>query len=95
MNKKQFIEAFHQELKKKKRIKPNVNITYSNKIVDTFLNSIQQSLQIGDRVNLRKFGSFEIRNYNFPKQKLKKIPFFKVSPLLRKKIAENKNDSLD
>jgi len=63
-------------------------------VVDTFFNSIEESLIKGDRVEIRGFGSFAVKNYKSytgrnPKtgQQInvspKKLPFFKVGKELK------------
>jgi len=63
-------------------------------VVDTFFNSIEEALIKGDRVEIRGFGSFAVKNYKSytgrnPKtgQQInvspKKLPFFKVGKELK------------
>ena len=67
----------------------------AEKIVDTFFDAIKETLSKGERVEIRGFGSFAVKNYkpytgrnpktgaqiNVPS---KKLPFFKVGKELKK-----------
>ena len=96
MNKKQFIKKFYQNLRKNKSITNLQKQEYARKITDIFFNFITNSLQVGDKVELRKFGVFQVKEYNFSRKdkKKEKFPIFKMSSIIRKKL-ESKNDSLD
>ena len=66
-------------------------------IVDTILKSMTESLKKGERIELRGFGTFEVRNYKpyqgrNPKTgavvqvNAKRLPFFKVGKELRERV---------
>ncbi len=69
----------------------------SEKIVNTFFDSIKETLAKGERVEIRDFGSFTVKNYkpyvgrnpktgvqiNVPS---KKLPFFKVGKELKEMV---------
>jgi len=66
-------------------------------IVDTIFDGMKESLVRGERIEIRGFGSFEVRNYrgyagrNPKKGDLvdvppKKLPFFKVGKTLKQRI---------
>jgi integration host factor subunit beta len=67
---------------------------YAEKIVDTFFESIQDTLVKGERVEIRGFGSFTVNHYkpylgrnpktgNQIQVPAKKLPFFKVGKELK------------
>ncbi len=73
----------------------------AEKIVNTFFGSLAETLSDGNRVEIRGFGTFTVRNYNTyvgrnPKTGAKitvspkKLPFFKVGKNLKEK-ADNKS----
>ncbi len=69
----------------------------AEKIVDTFFDAIKETLSKGERVEIRGFGSFTVKNYkpyigrnpktgvqiNVPS---KKLPFFKVGKELKEMV---------
>ncbi len=69
----------------------------AEKVVDTFFDAIKETLSKGDRVEIRGFGSFTLKNYkpyigrnpktgvqiNVPS---KKLPFFKVGKKLKEMV---------
>jgi integration host factor subunit beta len=66
-------------------------------VVETFFKSIEDALAMGDRVEIRGFGSFAVKKYKTytgrnPKtgQKItvspKKLPFFKVGKELKESV---------
>ena len=66
-------------------------------VVDTIFDEMKQSLIRGERIEIRGFGSFAVRNYrgyrgrNPKKGDLvdvppKKLPFFKVGKILKQRI---------
>ena len=72
----------------------------TEQIVDAIFGSIEQALKRGERVEIRGFGSFEIRHYDGyvgrnPRTgttavvKPKKLPFFKVGRELRERVNPN------
>jgi integration host factor subunit beta len=69
----------------------------TEQLLDAILGSIEQALKTGDRVEIRGFGSFEVRHYEGyvgrnPRTgttalvKPKKLPFFKVGRELRERV---------
>lgn len=69
----------------------------AEKVVDTFFGSITETLVQGERVEIRGFGSFMVKNYTSyigrnPKTgkqinvSSKKLPFFKVGKELKEKV---------
>jgi len=80
-------------------IKDKANLSRKNaeKVVDTFFDAIKETLSTGERVEIRGFGSFAVKNYkpyigrnpktgvqiNVPS---KKLPFFKVGKELKEKV---------
>ena len=66
-------------------------------VVDTVFDSMRESLENGERIEIRGFGSFEVRQYGAyrgrnPKTGKtvdvppKKLPFFKVGKELKEKV---------
>ncbi len=69
----------------------------AEKVIDTFFGSITETLVQGERVEIRGFGSFMVKNYTSyigrnPKTgkqievSSKKLPFFKVGKELKEKV---------
>ena len=69
----------------------------AEKIVDTFFRTISETLADGERVEIRGFGSFTVKNYKpyvgrNPKTGVqievpsKKLPFFKVGKELKEMV---------
>jgi integration host factor subunit beta len=69
----------------------------SEKFVDTFFEAISETLSQNERVEIRGFGSFTVKNYKpyigrNPKTGMKisvsskKLPFFKVGKELKEKV---------
>jgi len=69
----------------------------AGKVVDTFFDALKTTLAKGDRVEIRGFGSFSVKNYKpyvgrNPKTgeqinvTSKKLPFFKVGKELKEKV---------
>lgn len=90
MNKSELIEAI--------AARKNLSIVQADKIVNTIFDSMADALVAGDRIEIRGFGSFEIRDYQRytgrnPKTgeevavKPKKSPFFKVGKDLKERVA--------
>lgn len=88
MNKKDFIKKFQQVLSEDKTITKSQKKEYSQKTTDIFFDTITHSLQIGDKIDLRKFGTFQIKKYKFS-HKEEKFPTFKMSQMIRKKLKSN------
>ena len=89
MNKNDLINAFAE--------KEGMSQTTSKAIVDMFFDDMANTLIKGDRVEIRCFGSFKVKDYpgytgRNPKTgkktqvKPKKLPFFKVGTELRKRV---------
>ncbi len=81
--------------------KSGLNSKLAARVVDTFFGSIKEALKNGDRVEIRGFGSFEIREYGSyvginPKTRKKiqvppkKLPFFKAGKELRERVDKGK-----
>ena len=79
----------------------NLSVRVVTQIIDTILKSMTDALVRGEGVEIRRFGSFTIREYESyvgrnPKSgevvsvKPKKLPFFKVSKNLKKAVNENR-----
>jgi integration host factor subunit beta len=71
-------------------------------IVDCVFDSMEQALRRGDRIEIRGFGSFEIREYKSydgrnPRTgetvhvRPKRLPFFKVGKELKERINDSRN----
>ncbi len=69
----------------------------AEKIVDTFFDTVKETLSKGERVEIRGFGSFTVKNYKpyigrNPKTGVqinvppKKLPFFKVGKELKEMV---------
>lgn len=89
MNKSDLIKALHGKL--------DLPIRKVEEIVETFFQEMSRTLINGDRIEIRGFGSFEVRDYSGytgrnPKTgepipvSDKKLPFFKVGKELREGI---------
>lgn len=72
----------------------SISLEEANTIVNTFFDSIKESLKDGNRVEIRGFGSFKIKNYegytgrnpstgDVVQVKPKRLPFFRVGKDLR------------
>ena len=89
MNKSELIEAIAQEM--------GMPIRQASAILNTILETMMESLERGDSIEIRGFGSFVIKTYQpytgrNPKtgQKIKvspkKLPFFKVGKELKERV---------
>ncbi|MCM1567061.1 MAG: integration host factor subunit beta [Dehalobacter sp.] len=89
MNKSELIEAL--------AVKKNISQKKSEETINILLISITNALEAGERVEVRGFGSFVVRDYNpyvgrNPRTgeaitvKSKKLPFFKVGKELKEKV---------
>ena len=89
MNKSQLIEAFAKE--------ENLALKKAEEIVNTVFGKMEQALIEGERVEIRGFGSFKIKQYEGyqgrnPKTgqiidvSAKKLPFFKVGKELKERV---------
>jgi integration host factor subunit beta len=101
VNKSDLIEVLSEKIKNLSRKEIEV-------IVDTIFDKMTQALAAGDRIEVRGFGSFEVR-VREPRQGrnpktgasvyvgTRKVPFFKVGKELRQRvnaIAETKHASV-
>ena len=89
MNKSDLIEALSKET--------GLPVRKAEEVVNTVFNSMVDSLAKGDRVEIRGFGSFKIKNYDGytgrnPKTgelievKPKRLPFFKCGKDLKERV---------
>jgi integration host factor subunit beta len=73
-------------------------------LVDTIFECLEQALRRGERIEIRGFGSFEIRSYKAyqgrnPKTGVqvpvreKRLPFFKVGKELKERVNPNESSS--
>jgi integration host factor subunit beta len=88
------------DLVEKLAIEKNINKSVAEKIILEIFKSMTETLISGGRVEIRGFGSFEVRNYEGyiarnPKTgvklevKPKKLPFFKTGKDLKERILES------
>ena len=84
--------------------KANITRTKADVIVNVIFNAMAEALKNNDRVEIRDFGSFEVRNYDAYKGRnpktgdvidvpQKRLAFFKVGKNLKIKVAALKNKS--
>ena len=77
--------------------KANLSRKDAEKVVDTFFDAVKETLSKGERVEIRGFGSFTVKNYKSytgrnPKTGVqinvssKKLPFFKVGKELKEMV---------
>jgi len=89
MTKGELIEVISQ--------RPDFNLKKAETVVNTIFDSMSDALTQGDRVEIRGFGSFEVRDYGSytgrnPKTgaevrvAAKKAPFFKTGKELRERV---------
>jgi len=89
MNKSQLIEALARE--------ENLAFKKAEEIVNTVFEDMEKALIGGERVEIRGFGSFKIKNYEGYKGRNpktgeiievpeKKLPFFKVGKELKERV---------
>ena len=89
MNKSQLIEMISN--------KANVTKKRTEDLVDLIFDSMIQAMQRGDRIEIRGFGSFMVKDYGSYtgrnprtgesiKVQPKKLPFFKVGKELKEKV---------
>lgn len=93
MNKSELIEAIAQEAK--------LSLKDASSIVATILDTMTDTLAVGENIEIRGFGSFVIKEYesyqgrnpktgeviNVPP---KRLPFFKVGKELKERVNERK-----
>ena len=95
MNRSDLINALKEEA--------NLSRKDSEKIVDTFFQTITDTLASGERVEIRGFGSFTVKKYKpytgrNPKTGVqirvpsKKLPFFKVGKELKEMVDLEEDD---
>ncbi len=89
MNKSELIEAIAQEM--------NMPIRQASAILSTILETMMESLERGESIEIRGFGSFVVKTYQpytgrNPKTgqqikvRPKKLPFFKVGKELKERV---------
>ncbi len=89
MNKSELIKTLAED--------KNLHVDDSTKIVSSFIDAVKEALLRGDRVEIRGFGSFKIKNYEgytgrnpksgeVVKVKPKKLPFFRPGKELKEYI---------
>jgi len=89
MNKSELIEALAE--------RKNLSFKKAEDIINTIFESMSNALHVGERIEIRGFGSFVIKHYKpyvgrNPKTgeaitvKPKKLPFFKVGKELKEKV---------
>ena len=89
MNKSQLIEALAKS--------ENLTIKKAEMVINTIFGSVEEALVSGDRVEIRGFGSFKVKDYDGyqgrnPKTgeiirvNQKKLPFFKVGKELKERV---------
>ena len=85
------------DLIKKVSEKENIPLKAATTIVDTLFDSMMESLEKGERIKIRGFGSFAVRHYNGYKGRNpktgqivevppKRLPFFKVGKELKEMV---------
>jgi len=90
MNKSEMIEAL--------AVKKGISLKKAEEIINTVFDSMTNAMLLGDRIEIRGFGSFVVNDYKAytgrnPKTgdsiavKPKKLPFFKVGKELKERIA--------
>ncbi|QEM68952.1 integration host factor subunit beta [Geobacter sp. FeAm09] len=83
-------------------MKKNISRVTAQKVVDDIFNSMAIALVAGERIEIRGFGNFVIRDYasysgTNPRTgasiivKPKKVPFFKVGKDIRERIMKGQN----
>jgi len=88
--------------------KENIPIKAATTIVSTLFDSMMESLEKGERIEIRGFGSFAVRNYNRYKGRNpktgklvdvppKRLPHFKVGKELREMVnnGTGANDAIN
>ena len=85
------------DLIKKVSEKEGIPVKAATTIMDTLFDSMMESLEKGDRIEIRGFGSFAVRHYNAYKGRNpktgqiveippKRLPFFKVGKELKEMV---------
>ncbi|MCB2187419.1 MAG: integration host factor subunit beta [Deltaproteobacteria bacterium] len=89
MNKSQLIEALAKA--------EGLTIKKAELVINTMFGSVEDALVAGDRVEIRGFGSFKVKDYDGYKGRnpktgeviqvgQKKLPFFKVGKELKERV---------
>ena len=79
--------------------RPGLNLKRAELVVNTIFDSMSNALMSGERVEIRGFGSFEVRHYNAYKGRnpktgeevfvnSKNAPFFKTGKELRERVND-------
>ena len=90
MNKSELVEAF--------AVKKGLSYKKAEEVINTIFETMSNALLTGDRIEIRGFGSFVVKEYEAytgrnPKTgesiavKSKKLPFFKVGKELKEKVS--------
>jgi len=91
MNKSQLVKTLAE--------KESISLDEASVIVNTFFDTIKSSLKNGDRVEIRGFGSFKIKEYDgylgrnpstgeVVRVKPKRLPFFRVGKDLKEYLNQ-------
>jgi integration host factor subunit beta len=89
MNKSELVESL--------AVKKSLTLKWAEEVIDTVFDSMSDALLSGDRIEIRGFGSFVVKEYDAyigrnPKTgepihaKAKKLPFFKVGKDMKEKV---------
>ncbi len=98
MNKSDLVENISERLKTLSRKEVDL-------IIDTVFDKMTEALSKGDRIEIRGFGSFEVRTRQARQGRnpktgdkvfvtTRRVPFFKVGKELKEKINHNSGDPL-
>ena len=96
MNKSELVEAL--------AVSKGISVKKAEEVVNGIFDTMTQALVKGDRIEIRGFGSFVVRDYKSytgrnPKTgdlievKPKKLPFFKVGKELRERVSGEDADT--
>jgi integration host factor subunit beta len=86
-----------KDLSKKLSERSNIPSNAAKVIVDTIFDSMRESLENGERIEIRGFGSFKVRKYGAYKWRNpktgkivdvppKRLPYFKVGKEMKEKV---------
>jgi integration host factor subunit beta len=92
------------DLGKKLSERSNIPFNAARVIVDTIFDSMKESLEKGQRIEIRGFGSFAVRQYGAYKGRNpktgeivdvppKRLPYFKVGKELKEKVNRIKEEA--
>jgi len=92
------------DLGKKLSERSNIPFNVARVIVDTIFDSMKESLEKGQRIEIRGFGSFAVRQYGAYKGRNpktgeivdvppKRLPYFKVGKELKEKVNRIKEEA--